>query len=360
MCSRDARFKNFKDSILGMTTVSLYDGPIYFNCYPEPSFPYSRPASEEEDDGKSICLSDFDFPPIDNSDYVKQIRVLTVLNKNFEVDLVPLYNEFMLSKNRNKRKYFQDNFAQSEKNRVKRKWLEKMNQLKKHILFFYFLENHYISKDEVSKQHLNVIKKSKFVKADKTIVRSSHPPLKTVLITCQDQKTEIKASPFKIADDQTPITSIIEQNNFTNESLHVIGQQLDCIEEKIVERTISVEKLVSEKSVSEKTEKPLIDLPSQREKVMFKTSQSKTLEVVEKMFSDLKVKTEGTSLSTPAARTISKNEIVSNENTDSDTVSSVSSKKIFDNLPEIKRFVGNPKPISFIKNWYSRLTPPNM
>ena len=33
MCSRDARFKNFKDSILGMITVSLYDDPVYFNCY---------------------------------------------------------------------------------------------------------------------------------------------------------------------------------------------------------------------------------------------------------------------------------------------------------------------------------------
>ena len=43
-----------------------------------------------------------------------------------------------------------------------------------------------------------------FVKAaDKAIVRSSHPPLETVLITCQDQKTEVKATPFKIADDQT-------------------------------------------------------------------------------------------------------------------------------------------------------------
>ena len=51
------------------------------------------------------------------------------------------------------------------------------------------------------------------------------------MITYQDQKTEVKATPFKIADDQTPITSIIEQNNFTNESLHVIGQQLDRIEE---------------------------------------------------------------------------------------------------------------------------------
>ena len=35
ICLRDARFKNFKDSILGMITTSLYDGPIYFNCYPD-------------------------------------------------------------------------------------------------------------------------------------------------------------------------------------------------------------------------------------------------------------------------------------------------------------------------------------
>ena len=71
----------------------------------------------------------------------------------------------------------------------------------------------------------------------------------------------------------------------------------------------------------------MIDLPSQREKVMFKTSQSKMLEVVDKMLFDLKVKTEGTSRST--ACTISKNvkEIISDENTDFDTVSSISAKK---------------------------------
>ena len=99
-----------------------------------------------------------------------------------------------------------------------------------------------------------------------------------------------------------------------------------------------------------KAEKPLIDLPSQREKVMFKTSQSKMLEVVDKMLFDLKVKTEVTFRS--IACTISKNgkEIVSDENTDSDTVSSVSAKKIFDDLPEIKKFVGNSKPMSFTKN----------
>ena len=143
--------------------------------------------------------------------------------------------------------------------------------------------------------------------------------------------------------------------------MHVIGQQLDRIEEKIVEKTVSVEKPVSGKFVSFKTEKPLIDLPNQREKVNFKTSHIKTLKIVEKMLYDLKVKTESISSSTPAARTILKNEIVSNENTDSNTVSFVSAKKIFDDdFPEIKRFVRNPKLMSFTKNWYSKLTPPNM
>ena len=311
MCLHDARSKNFKDNIFGMVNVSLNDDPVYFKL--------EAPSS--------VCPSNFDFPLIDNPDYVKQLRVLTVLNENFKVDLIPLYDEFMLSKNRIKRKYFQDNFAQSEKDRVKRKRIEKMNQLKKHILFFDFLENHYVSNDEVSKQHLSVIQKSNFVKtADKTIVKSSHPPFEIVLITCQDQKMEVKATPFKIADDQTLITSIIEKNNFTNESLHVIGQQLDSIEEKIIERIVSIKKPASKKSFFVKTEKPLIDLPSQREKVMFETSQSKMLEVVNKMLSDLKVKTEGTSKST--ACTISKNgkEIVFDENTDSNTVFFVSAK----------------------------------
>ena len=152
---------------------------------------------------------------------------MTILNDDFEIDWNSLYNEFMLSKKKPKRKYFQNNFAQSEKDRVKRKRLKKMNQLKKHILFFDFLENHYVSKDEVSKQHLNVIKKkSNFVKIDKTVIRSSHPPLEAILITTKKDevtKEEVKASPFKIADNKTLIVSLIKQKKFTNESLHIIG-----------------------------------------------------------------------------------------------------------------------------------------
>ena len=82
------------------------------------------------------------------------------------------------------------------------------------------------------------------------------------------------------------------------------------------------------------------------------------LEVVEKMLSDLKIKIEGTSRSTPC--TISKNEkeIVSDEHTDSDTVPA---KEILnDELPEIRRFVENSKLMSFTQNWYSRSIPPDI
>ncbi|KAL4601694.1 hypothetical protein ACB092_10G000200 [Castanea dentata] len=195
---------------------------------------------------------------------------------------------------------------------------------------------------------------------------TSHPPLETVLIACKGDKesTEVKASPFKIVDDKTPVFTIIEQNNFTNESLHIIGQQFDRIEEKI-----------DEKPAVSKPEKPLIDLPSQRKNIDFKTSQSKTFDLVnsqgstvekiEKMLADLKVKTEQTSTSRSAACAISRNEkeIVSDDDTNSDSLSSKSSKNAFDDgisLPEIKRFVGKPNPTSFTKNWYSKPTPPDL
>jgi len=48
---------------------------------------------------------------------------------------------------------------------------------------------------------------------------------------------------------------VIEQNNFVNQSLHTIGQQLDCIEEKI------------DSLISTKTAKKLIISLSEESKV---------------------------------------------------------------------------------------------
>jgi hypothetical protein len=53
-----------------------------------------------------------------------------------------------------------------------------MIESQKRILFFDFLQKHFPSDNA-----LNVVKKN-FVKEDKTVVKSSHPPLANILIDC--------------------------------------------------------------------------------------------------------------------------------------------------------------------------------
>ena len=84
---------------------------VFYYAKLEPSSPYDRTTNEEEEDTRSVSLSIFDFPPIENPVYQNQLRVLNVLDENFEIDMISLYNEFMLAKNKNKRKYFQNTFA---------------------------------------------------------------------------------------------------------------------------------------------------------------------------------------------------------------------------------------------------------
>ena len=56
---------------------------IYYSTKPEASSPYSRTANEEEDDSKSVCPSDSNFPPIENPAFQNQLSVLTALDENF-------------------------------------------------------------------------------------------------------------------------------------------------------------------------------------------------------------------------------------------------------------------------------------
>ena len=52
-------------------------------------------------------------------------------------------------------------------------------------------------------------------------------------------RKEIIASPFKVATDRhQPVDKVIEQNNYTNQAIHVIGKQLDRIEDKIENKVI--------------------------------------------------------------------------------------------------------------------------
>ena len=106
--------KNFEKPdfrLKGISSGNFQVSIVFYSTKPENSSPYSRIANEEEDDTKSVCPSNSDFPPIENPVYQNQLRFLTILDENFEIDMVSLHNEFMLAKNINKRKYFQCTFA---------------------------------------------------------------------------------------------------------------------------------------------------------------------------------------------------------------------------------------------------------
>ena len=81
-----------------------------------------------------------------------------ILNKAFEIDMIALFDKFKFAKNKDKRKSYHATFDQKEKDRVKRKWKQRMHELQKHILFFDFVEKYYVSKT-ISKNSLNMVKK---------------------------------------------------------------------------------------------------------------------------------------------------------------------------------------------------------
>ena len=111
----------------------------------------------------------------------------------------------------------------------------------------------------------------------------------------------------------------------------------------------------------------MIGLPDKRHNLNLKTAQAKTIEKVEKVLSDLqKIKTEHNSSSTSIARAITSKckEVVKTKDSNSDSSSSSptdfqkskSIGKLILDMPEVKRFVGKPNPMTFTKNWYSKPT----
>ena len=74
-------------------------------------------------------------------------------------------------------------------------------------------------------------------KGNKNVVRSSHPPQEA--ITFKHRGSDIVASPFKHpTNEEKVVKKVIEQNNYTNQCLGVIGKQLDRIEDRIDNKVI--------------------------------------------------------------------------------------------------------------------------
>ncbi|KAG6644061.1 hypothetical protein CIPAW_08G029600 [Carya illinoinensis] len=221
----------------------------------------------------------------------------------------------------------------------------------KHILFFDFLENHYASKKDNSKQYLNVLKTSFTKEEGRKVVKTSHPPLDTILVSVKGK--EVKASPFKISESGlnenvlAETKKVIEQNNFVNQTLHTIGQQLDHIEDK-------VKKPIFEKPAStslKMVEKPLIILPEDRSKIHFGVTN--TMAKLDQMLAEVK--------NSPGVNFNDFFSVHTWNESDDDVSLSDNSLGLQVEKPELAKIYSRDiKPIGLTKNWYSRPTPPDL
>ena len=153
---------------------------------------------------------------------------LMVIKKEFTPDLVALRKEFDLKKNRVRRDAYRANHTLERKKEVLAKWKEFMKEISSNVPFFEYFKNHFEWHRKSS-----VVTKTNWTKEEtKEVVRSSHPPLEK--ITFKHKKTDVVASPFQHPTSEEAIVGkVIAQNNYTNQCLHVIGKQLDSMEENI-------------------------------------------------------------------------------------------------------------------------------
>jgi hypothetical protein len=110
-----------------------------------------------------------------------------------------------------------------------------ISQVETEIFYFDFVDEFYPIENKVQ-----AISKEDWVKEDNTVVSSSHTPQETIVF--KHRTTTVKASPFKVAYENTYVKKVIEQNNYTNQYLNSIGNQLDKIEEKLDNKHLAKEK----------------------------------------------------------------------------------------------------------------------
>ena len=161
-----------------------------------------------------------------------------MLTKEFIPDMDALEKEFNSEENRVKREAYRANHTKEQKIEVLEKWKLFMKEVRADYPFFEYFEKHFIWHKKscvISKTSWKLLPKKDAPSSSKPeIVRSSHPPQEALLFN--HRGTDVIASPFKCATtpEEKVVRKVIEQNNYTNQCLGVIGKQLDRIDNKVL------------------------------------------------------------------------------------------------------------------------------
>jgi len=114
-----------------------------------------------------------------------------------------------------------------------------MNELRTDIYFFPWFEHNYA---KINTNKVNTISRAKngWMKLQTNeLVHEEYPPYES--ITLSHKGSQIVASPLKkasLSDDNKNMDNIIQQNNFTNTYIKILGEKLERIENQINPLTI--------------------------------------------------------------------------------------------------------------------------
>ncbi|KAH9727428.1 hypothetical protein KPL70_008677 [Citrus sinensis] len=259
----------FSTSDIPSTSIRSVD---YTTSVPHPIYTSNQHIQSQEDKEPS--------PPTSPTFSAVTENVISVIEKEFELDKTLLHKDFYSDLNKEKRLWFFKHFLNQRKE-IQQTYYEFVNLHQVHILFFDWFEI-YSSDNNISypfkeSNPITIRKKTtewKLSESNRT-VDSEHPPLRSVTVDHGEPPIEIRASPYKIPkpnDTDSNLSSIIQQNNFCNTNLNTIGKQLTRIENQFHQSTISVshsQKPILSKSDSDKKLKEPIFKPFQ----VSKTSQ---------------------------------------------------------------------------------------
>ncbi|KAH9649499.1 hypothetical protein KPL70_026003 [Citrus sinensis] len=259
----------FSTSDIPSTSIRSVD---YTTSVPHPIYTSNQHIQSQEEKEPS--------PPTSLTFSAVTENVISVIEKEFELDKTLLHNDFYSDLNKEKRLWFFKHFLNQRKE-IQQSYYEFVNLHKVHILFFDWFEiyssNNNISYPFKESNPITIRKKTtewKLSESNRT-VDSEHPPLQSVTVDHGEPPVEIRASPYKIPkpnDTDSNLSSIIQQNNFCNTNLNTIGKQLTRIENQFQQSTISVspsQKPIPSKPDSDKKLKEPIFKPFQ----VSKTSQ---------------------------------------------------------------------------------------
>ncbi|CAL9001840.1 unnamed protein product, partial [Prunus brigantina] len=278
----------------------------------------------------------------------KQLRTL---NQKFKINWKFLNNHLKAPENKSRRDSYHLAYPDSNnRQEIFEEWKDYMRSAKVEIFYLDFVESRYMS------SKLKTLTKEKWKMVDQTEVESSHPPVETIIIS--HKGTPFPASPFKVIDNGDPDRKLIEQNNYANQSLIVIGKQLDTIETKI-------DKISSPETKSKtKVEKPIVQFQDLKSSPTLKIKP--TMKKIEEMLEQLTPgKGEKSGL-----KTLDSFPTVDPSESEPETIESESSdiskiERAFRNLevqvePKVKKLDRHISPTSLTKNWYPRPTPPDI